>query len=628
MEIRTEMREIKFAVTKEGRKALVKAISEIVGCASVYKGAPSFAFVVQNYTIDRYGTVLYDKQTDEVDVRHLLAELTERGFAYECDDGVTDNTEGIAEGSVEDAEGNIEDGSIEDGNIDTPTEEPLSSEDSVAHEVLEDNSPQESDATGLNRSDDCDDCGEGIGESADSIEKDNGSDNSTDSISDISLVAVEINRTYKAELCDPEIPDRMEVFGADDDEDALRQAYGYVVDGVVLLELHELDENYDVIRSVDIPRDSLKVNVDTPITGEFVSAEQEHSTNAEPVNTEQVQSTSIEIVAIEQEQSTYAESVNTEQEQSTNTVPFITDTNDAEPIEISDHAEPTDKLIIEVPLDGFTATALENLDRLVSGKAALIMKAIGADALPIVQTESTLRFPWFTVGASHVETDAYAKFVHALCEMAKTQKRVTMKESSIDSEKFAFRCFLLRLGFIGKEYASARKVLLSKLSGSGSFKSGGYQKRSILESPMGSGSVIQANPQSAIIDGSDLSDIDSDTNNNTISYANLIAMTNVIPVAETIVVPERCSECQHHCYYAEGPMCTSTGEIVDTSNREPQKYTHYCLKAPSGFRRLKHAVDWSGSETPPKWCPLKGAAIADNNVSENSIDEEAVAAYE
>ena len=86
-----------------------------------------------------------------------------------------------------------------------------------------------------------------------------------------------------------------------------------------------------------------------------------------------------------------------------------------------------------------------------------------------------------------------SKFVHALCEMAKTQKRVTMKESSVDSEKFAFRCFLLRLGFIGKEYASARKVLLSKLSGSGSFKSGGYQKRGVIESPVDNGSGIQVN---------------------------------------------------------------------------------------------------------------------------------------
>ena len=56
--------------------------------------------------------------------------------------------------------------------------------------------------------------------------------------------------------------------------------------------------------------------------------------------------------------------------------------------------------------------------------------------------------------------------------MAKTQKRVTAKEKDTDNDKYAFRCFLLRLGFIGDEYKAARKILLRNLSGSGAFKSG------------------------------------------------------------------------------------------------------------------------------------------------------------
>ena len=42
----------------------------------------------------------------------------------------------------------------------------------------------------------------------------------------------------------------------------------------------------------------------------------------------------------------------------------------------------------------------------------------------------------------------------------------------MDNEKYAFRCFLLRLGFIGAEYKAARKVLLRNLTGSSAFKSG------------------------------------------------------------------------------------------------------------------------------------------------------------
>ena len=40
----------------------------------------------------------------------------------------------------------------------------------------------------------------------------------------------------------------------------------------------------------------------------------------------------------------------------------------------------------------------------------------------------------------------------------------------MDNEKYAFRCFLLRLGFIGEEFKQSRKILLSNLDGSSAFK--------------------------------------------------------------------------------------------------------------------------------------------------------------
>ena len=42
----------------------------------------------------------------------------------------------------------------------------------------------------------------------------------------------------------------------------------------------------------------------------------------------------------------------------------------------------------------------------------------------------------------------------------------------VENEKYAFRCFLLRLGFIGDEFKADRKVLLQNLSGSTAFKGG------------------------------------------------------------------------------------------------------------------------------------------------------------
>ena len=168
-----------------------------------------------------------------------------------------------------------------------------------------------------------------------------------------------------------------------------------------------------------------------------------------------------------------------------------------------EHSETPDKLAIEVPFEMYRQNSFENLERLISGKAALIMKAIGADCLPIERLESSLRFPWFTLTASSDEINAYTRFVHALCEMAQKQKRVTMKKSAVDSEKFAFRCFLLRLDFIGAEYKSVRKVLLAKLSGNSSFKSGDHKERSTQKSAKIAGSGEKSEAEAVCPFGSD-----------------------------------------------------------------------------------------------------------------------------
>ncbi len=128
-------------------------------------------------------------------------------------------------------------------------------------------------------------------------------------------------------------------------------------------------------------------------------------------------------------------------------------------------------LTVEMPKDYFTETALANLEKLVTSKADLIKKAIGVDSLKIEITEDKVSFPWFHENGAD-EVKAYTHFVTALCEMARTQKRINTKEVVVENEKYAFRCFLLRLGFIGDEYKDVRKILLKNLSGSSAFKGG------------------------------------------------------------------------------------------------------------------------------------------------------------
>jgi hypothetical protein len=139
--------------------------------------------------------------------------------------------------------------------------------------------------------------------------------------------------------------------------------------------------------------------------------------------------------------------------------------------DVLENYDEVDALVISYPRKDIDDAAIENLRLLVASKATLIKKALGANELLIEADDEKISFPWFTGFPQPEEINAYARFTGKLIAMAKTQKRVTAKEKETDNDKYAFRCFLLRLGFIGPEYKTERKILLSKLKGSSAFKS-------------------------------------------------------------------------------------------------------------------------------------------------------------
>lgn len=130
----------------------------------------------------------------------------------------------------------------------------------------------------------------------------------------------------------------------------------------------------------------------------------------------------------------------------------------------------SDTLTIELPLEGLSETALENLRRLVDSKASLIKKALAAESVEIEVADDKVRFPWFGRVPSPEEISAYTRFVLKLVAMAKSVKRVNAREKDVDNEKYAMRTWLLRLGYIGDEYKEERKILLSRLEGNAAFK--------------------------------------------------------------------------------------------------------------------------------------------------------------
>ena len=131
-----------------------------------------------------------------------------------------------------------------------------------------------------------------------------------------------------------------------------------------------------------------------------------------------------------------------------------------------------DSLSISLPRTLFTETALNNLDALLLSKGRLIRHAFDIREATYTLTDDRITFAWLHGTITDKTAKAYAEFISKLCLMARTQKRVTAKEKIVDNEKYAFRCFLLRLGMIGSAYKESRKILLQNLTGSSAFKSG------------------------------------------------------------------------------------------------------------------------------------------------------------
>lgn len=132
-------------------------------------------------------------------------------------------------------------------------------------------------------------------------------------------------------------------------------------------------------------------------------------------------------------------------------------------------------LTVELPLDKVN---VGNLTNILKAKDTLIKHALGISDLrfEIKEDEGRIAFPWFSKMPDAEKAKAYTDFLSLLCKLSKELKRASSRETPVTNEKYSFRCFLLRLGFIGPEYKTARKLLLKNLSGSSAFRNGNPAK--------------------------------------------------------------------------------------------------------------------------------------------------------
>lgn len=92
-------------------------------------------------------------------------------------------------------------------------------------------------------------------------------------------------------------------------------------------------------------------------------------------------------------------------------------------------------------------------------------KILGESELEFDMADKTISFSFSNASLDFDEVVAFITLCQQLNEQGKKQKFSSIKRKESLNESYSFRCYLLKLGFIGEKYKTARKILLNKLDG-------------------------------------------------------------------------------------------------------------------------------------------------------------------
>ena len=172
--------------------------------------------------------------------------------------------------------------------------------------------------------------------------------------------------------------------------------------------------------------------------------------------------------------------------------------------------------VITIPTEGHNGITLRNLVNILAAKEYLITKTMGRidqvfipqvlveainaarlrtieDFLEVKQTlndidwagllisKDNITFRWFVATLNPETIQAYIQFAFAVNKMALAQKHSSPRKTETVNEKYTFRTWLLRLGFIGERYKDSRKLFLDRLDGNSSFRTGEQAKTAAIK---------------------------------------------------------------------------------------------------------------------------------------------------
>ena len=406
---------LNFGVSGEERKRLVKAVSAYKSVPSEYLGVPSFAFRVDEMIIDRDGVLVIEGGMEDEELHGFLEYLKEKGF--QTDHAIPhpgDAEEAVTEDEAE-TELAVDKHTVEKVVAEEQIEDPVIAADPVIMEAAD--APED-----------------------DETVADPG-DTGTTEIATESAVAEEPIDGTVIEMTAEE-PAIMEAADAPEDDAAAADPENAGMEEAVNEHTVEETATYDLETETAFGDDG-KTVFETTVEKPMIMADAPANDDTDKIVPEDMAEEAV---------------VEHTMEEATADDPEDTGIDEDKPL-----------LTIQIPREGFTEQSLATLQLIIKSKEYLLKKSLDTDDLGILITDDRISFPWFQKN-DPVSTSAYMHLVTAICDMAKKAKRVTVTNQDIESEKYAFRTWLIRLGFGGPEYKEERAVLLKNLSGTSAFK--------------------------------------------------------------------------------------------------------------------------------------------------------------
>ena len=140
---------------------------------------------------------------------------------------------------------------------------------------------------------------------------------------------------------------------------------------------------------------------------------------------------------------------------------------------------PADEIEITYHPEKPSIALLVNLTNIIESRRPLIETALLLEEPFLIVCNDGFALSIKLGAFSYTAVEATAYIIAQACKMAQTTGKSRMKPCDMANPKYQMRSWLLRLGFIGEQYARPRKTLLEALEGDTAFYSEDQKQRAV-----------------------------------------------------------------------------------------------------------------------------------------------------